>query len=153
MRAEVGGGRSIPEASPAYSSQSNGIVERGVQSVEAQIRVMRSALEGRWQTTLSETHEVWPTLVDYTGYLLNRCEVGHDGKTAYERSTGKVATVLGLEYGELIHWSKVASPGKLSCKWNLGVFLGILPLSASGRRGPCTACFWRRGGTTRRRGS
>ena len=47
MRAEVGGGRTIPEASPAYSSQSNGIAERGIQSVEAQIRVMRSALEGR----------------------------------------------------------------------------------------------------------
>ena len=38
MRAEVGGGRTIPEASPAHSSQSNGVAERGVQSAEAQIR-------------------------------------------------------------------------------------------------------------------
>ncbi len=38
MRTEVGGWRTIPEASPAYSSQSNGLVERGVQSVEAQIK-------------------------------------------------------------------------------------------------------------------
>ena len=64
MRAEVGGGRTIPEASPAYSSQSNGLVERGVQSVEAQVRVMRSALEDMWKVTLAEHHEIWPSLVE-----------------------------------------------------------------------------------------
>ena len=129
MRAEVGGGRTIPEASPAYSSASNGLVERGVQSVEAQIRVMRSALEEKWKTTLAEHHEIWASLVEYSGFLLNRCEVGHDGKTSYERSKKKVATVLGLEFGELIHWSKTTSAGKLSPKWDLGIFLGIWPLT------------------------
>ena len=64
---------------------------------------MRSALEEKWQTVLAETHEVWPSLVEYSGYLLNRCEVGHDGNTAYERLKLKVATVLGLESGELVH--------------------------------------------------
>ena len=129
MRAEVGGGRTIPEASPAYSSASNGLVDRGVQSVEAQIRVMRSALEEKWKAAISENHEIWASLVEYSGYLLNRCEVGHDGKTSYERSKRKVATVLGLEFGELIHWSNTSSPGKLSPKWDLGIFLGILPLT------------------------
>jgi len=90
---------------------------------------MRSALEEKWKTVLSETHEVWPSLAEHAGYLLNRCEVGHDGKTAYERLKLKVATVLGLEFGELVHWSKLPSPGKLSIKWELGVFLGVLPLT------------------------
>lgn len=50
-------------------------------------------------------------------------------ETAYERSKKKVATVLGLEFGELIHWSKLSSPGKLSLKWDLGIFLGVRPLT------------------------
>ena len=52
------GVRTIPEASPAYSSASNGVVERGVQTVEAQMRVMRSALEARWKATVGETHAI-----------------------------------------------------------------------------------------------
>ena len=48
MRSEKGGvGRTIEEASPVGSSSSNGIVERGVQSVEEQVRVLVSALESR----------------------------------------------------------------------------------------------------------
>jgi len=103
------GVRTIPESSPTYSSASNGMVERGVQTVEAQMRVMRSALEARWNVTVGETHVVWPTLVVHAGLLLNRCEVGHDGKTAYERSKKKVATILGLEFGEIVHWTKRSS--------------------------------------------
>lgn len=57
-----------------------------MQPVEAQIRVMRSALEDKWETPLAEHREIWPSLVEYSDFFLNRCEVGHDGKTAYERS-------------------------------------------------------------------
>ena len=39
-------------------------------------------------------------LPEYAAYLLNRLEVGKDGKTAYERAKGKLATVVGLEFGE-----------------------------------------------------
>ena len=52
LRAERGGiGRTIEEASPVGSSSSNGIVERGIRSVEEQARVLVSALEQRWQST------------------------------------------------------------------------------------------------------
>ena len=80
------------------------------------MRVMRSALETRWKATVGETHVIWAMLVGYASFLLNRCEVGHDGKTAYERSKKKVATILGLEFGELIHFKKIVAPGKLSLK-------------------------------------
>ncbi len=33
-------------------------------------------------------------------YLLNRLEVGKDGKTAHERCNGKNAKVLGVVFGE-----------------------------------------------------
>ena len=154
------GVRTIPESSPAYSSASNGVVERGVQTVEAQMRVMRSALEARWQATVGETHAIWPPLVGHAGFLLNRCEVGHDGKTAYERSKKKVATILGLEFGEIVHWEKVISPGKLSRpSGSQGSSLasartrarsGSATRRASGRPGRFTAGPWRSGGTYRR---
>ncbi len=78
------------------------------------MRVMRSALEARWKSKVAESHEVWPMLVAHASFLLNRCEVGHDGKTAYERLKKKVATIIGLDFGEIVHWKKTIAPGKLS---------------------------------------
>ena len=78
---------------------SNGIVERGVQSVEEQVRVLISALENRWKAAIPDRHSIWPWLVEYAGYLLNRCNVGADGKTAYERCKGKEAHFSAHEFG------------------------------------------------------
>ncbi len=36
-------------------------------------------------------------MVEHAAVILNRCEVGHDGKTAHERLNGKKAPVLGIE--------------------------------------------------------
>ena len=46
--------------SKAYSSQSNGVVERGVQSVEGFIRVMTSRLEEKIKGKLGVVDAVWP---------------------------------------------------------------------------------------------
>ena len=86
--------------SQKYSSQSNGIVERAVQSVEAQMRVIRSAIEEKMKVKISGKHAIWAWVAEYSSYLLNRFEVGKDGKTAYERCKGKKAKALGLEFGE-----------------------------------------------------
>ena len=47
-RAACGGSEICSEYSPKGSSCSNGVIKRGVSSVEAQVRVLRSALEERW---------------------------------------------------------------------------------------------------------
>ena len=94
-RAAVGADETISENSPAYSHQSNGVVERGVQSVEGMIRTLRSALEARMEDTLVISDAIWPWLVEYASYLLNRGEVGHDGKAAYERLKGKPSKIRG----------------------------------------------------------
>ena len=128
IRASNGGGETISENSPTYSHQSNGIIERGVQSVEGMIRTLRSALEERMGETLEIGDAIWPWLIEYASYLLNRREVSHDGKTAYERLRGKSAKVLGVEFGETVMWKRrpIGGPlGKLSIMWDEGVFLGI----------------------------
>ena len=39
-------------------------------------------------------------MVEFAGVLVNRYEVGKDGRTPYERSRGKKSRLLGLEFGE-----------------------------------------------------
>jgi hypothetical protein len=60
--------------------------------------------------------------------LLNRFEVGRDGRSAYERSKGKPTKMLGIEFGEAVHWKRKPVGGalaKLTCLWEDGVYIGI----------------------------
>ena len=82
LRPEV---RTHTELSPVGSSQSNGVVERGIQSVQGQVRTMKSALENRWNISFPDEHPVLTWLVEHAAVLLNKCETGHDGKLAHER--------------------------------------------------------------------
>ena len=120
-------GKTIVEQSPAGSSQSNGVVERAVQGLEGQMRVMLLALEGRVGRTVDPEEAIVTFLPEYAAYLLNRLEVGKDGKTAYERVRGKRATVVGLEFGEKVLWRKRKADrmAKLRSRWSYGVFVGI----------------------------
>ena len=70
-RVSVGADETIVENSVAYSHQSNGVVERGVQSVEGMIRTLRSALEERMGHELEIGDAISPWLVEYASYLLN----------------------------------------------------------------------------------
>ena len=116
------------ESSEAHASQSNGVVESGVKTVQGQVQVLKSALEGNLGAEVLQDHAVLPWLVEYAGWLINRAEVGHDGKTPYERSKGKVAKLHGIEFGEAVLWKRRpigGHLGKLSCLWGDGIFLGI----------------------------
>ena len=128
MRAAAGGGRYVEENSPVGSSASNGVIERYVQTIQQMVRVLRSALEFRWGVKLSTMHAVVPWMVEYAALLVNRFEVGHDGKTAFERCKGKKAKMLGIEFGEAVLWKRKPAGGalgKLTCMWEDGVYLGV----------------------------
>ena len=120
--------RSVTEASPVGSSASNGVVERGIQSIEQQMRVMRDALEARCRVKIPAKSCLWAWMAEYAAVVLNRLEIGHDGKTAYERTKGKSAKHYGFEFGEKLLWKRKSSTGalgKLSCLWSTGIFLGV----------------------------
>ena len=128
IRAQRGGGRFVVENSPVGSSQSNGVAEKAIQSVQGQVQVLKLALEKRWGIKIPHRHSVIPWVVEYAAFLLNRYEVGHDGKTAYERLKGKRAKTLGIEFGEGVHWRMKQVKGvlgKLDSLWSDGVYLGI----------------------------
>ena len=117
----------VVERSPVGSSGSNGIVERGVQSVEGVLRTLRSACEERLGVKIEPEEKLLIFMAEYAAYLINRREVGKDGKTAYERCRGKRASVLAVEFGEKLLW-KVRPKHKLeklNARWEFGVFVGV----------------------------
>ena len=81
------GGRTVIFHSAVEDSKGNGVVERAVKSIEGQIRVARSALEMRIGAKIELEHAVMTWLIEYISLLLNRYEVGRDGRTAYENGT------------------------------------------------------------------
>ena len=113
LRAVAGGGRYIVENSPVGASASNGIAERAIQSVQGQVRVLKLALEKRWGMAIPHRHAVVPWIMEYAGFLLNTFEVGHDGKTSFERLKGRKSKVLGIEFGEAVHWRMKPARGAL----------------------------------------
>ena len=93
------GAKTLVEESPKRSSGSNGVVERAVQTCEGFIRSMKSQLGERYMVRIAAEHPVVAWMRSHAAHLLNCCEIGGDGKTAYERMKGKTATVLGVEFG------------------------------------------------------
>ena len=91
LLAEVGR-RRIPaktfhEVSLVGSPASNGVAERGVQTVEGQIRV--DAFKTRVGAQIPSNHNILAWLVEFAETVVNRYEVGRDGKTPFERLRGK----------------------------------------------------------------
>ena len=67
-----GGGRWVVDHSPVGASASNGFVERAIQFVQGQIRVLKLALEKRWNMDIPTRHAVIAWIVEYSAFLLNR---------------------------------------------------------------------------------
>ena len=113
-------------------SQSNGLVESYIGKIEAQARTMKSALD-RHYPGLHARHPVLAWMVDYAGALLLRFNRGADGRTPFERSTGKSWRVQLPEFGESVLFQPLKgerSQSKLDPKFEEGIFLGIQEGSA-----------------------
>ena len=103
IRATRAGGRFVVE-SLVGSSQSTGVSEKGCPVCAGQVRALKLAMEKRWSIKIPRRHSIIPWVVEYSAFLLNTCEVGHDGKTAHERVKGKRGKPPGVEFGEGVHW-------------------------------------------------
>ena len=73
------------EHSPVTASQSNGLIERGIRSVEEMTRVLLFDLSSRVGRPISVHSLVFPWIVEHATDILNKCHVARDGKSAYER--------------------------------------------------------------------
>ena len=90
----------IMEESPAYEHRSNGEVERAIQTVQGQIRTLKSALESRYEWQMPPDSDILPWMVRHAGNTVNRYHKGADGLTAYRRLKGKEFKRDVAEFGE-----------------------------------------------------
>lgn len=114
-------------------SQSNGLIESMIGKMEGQVRTLKSALQERYGVDVNPKHPILPWLVDYAGVTLSRFQRGADGRTPYERSTGKPRRIQVPEFGECILYQplkgeKVGS--KMEPKFEPGIYLGLQEGSA-----------------------
>ena len=91
---------SVHQNPPAYDPQSNGAVERCVQEFMNQMRAMKIGLEQRIQMKIDTSWMIVEWMIDLVPTLINRCLVGHDGKTPYVRLMGKNSSKDIVEIGE-----------------------------------------------------
>jgi hypothetical protein len=123
----------IPENSPVSESQSNGVIERGIQDIEGQVRVLKDMLDQKYNRKIESTHPILPWLVNHAGVLITRFQVGVDGRTAYERLKGKPFRKALVPIGESVHYqplgrakaNRMEKLNKLDNKWRDGIYLGI----------------------------
>jgi len=94
------------------------------------LRVVKGGLEDRWDAKIPDGHSIFAWMSEYCGFLLNRFEVGADGKTAYERLKGKKAKQQGIEFGEGVFFKKKRTrQSKDSTVWEDGIYLGVRAVS------------------------
>ena len=64
------------------------MVENAVQRVQGQFRVIRDDLESMIGRRMDGNHHCIPWMVRHAAQVINRYQVGSDGKTAYRRLKG-----------------------------------------------------------------
>ena len=80
------GGETIPQMSPKGQSASNGVAEKAIQEIEAQVGTMLMALERRLDFRLELDMAVTFWLIEYAAEPINRHKVQrHDGKMIFSR--------------------------------------------------------------------
>ena len=119
-------GETILEYSKVYDSQSNGVVERAIQTVEGLTRTLKLSLERKLGKLIPSKHPIMTWMVEHVADLLNKFVVGKDGRTAYERVRGKKYHGEMVEFGRRVFHM---SPGKhqggsMKERWTEGTFVG-----------------------------
>ena len=78
-------GQTVLEKPQVEEGQSNGIVERAVGLVASQARTLKATLEHRIGVRVPSDARIFCWLVEFAAYLMNRCDIGSDGKTPLHR--------------------------------------------------------------------
>ena len=81
--------KTILEHPPAYDPMSNGAVEKAFDQFMCQFRAIKIGLERRIGKRVETNWPVLTWVAEHAAMMLNRYQVGRDGRTAYRRTVGK----------------------------------------------------------------
>ena len=96
--------KTVLENSPVRDSQSTGLAEKGIQEIAGQVRVIKFSMEAAYQCKIPIDHPIMPWLVEWAPATLDYFSVGRDGKTSYEKHTGKRFKLGMAEFGENVQF-------------------------------------------------
>ena len=116
----------VLEHPPPSDSKAKGYAERGVRSVEEQVRALKTAFQSSIRVILDVQSFRFAWFVEHAADTLNKGLVGQDGCTPYERVRGRRYGGLLYEFGQVV-LSKI--PGKpeggvIAPRWIKGIWLG-----------------------------
>lgn len=92
----------VPTSSVPYHPQTHGLAEKGVQDFMNQMRKLKIGLEGRIGRRIPIEAGVIAWMVEHAATIINRHQVGHDGKVPYERVYHRKPPTTQVEFGEQI---------------------------------------------------
>ena len=112
--------------SPAYSSESQGVIERCHQKIQGQIRTSCVQLKERVNVDADSSSALLPWIVKHSAWTLSRFLVHSSDKlTSYARRRGQPYGSPICSFGESVYFKLSASRhAKLKSSWNHGVWLG-----------------------------
>ena len=112
-----------PFATPKGSKGSLGQCERAHLSVQGQMRTQRLVLEAKYRTKIGPSHRIHGWSCRHSSWLLVRCQVKTNGKTAYFSMRNKEYTNPIPPFGECVTF-KVITEDKYEPRWLPGVWVG-----------------------------
>ena len=121
-------GEVVMENSSVGDPQSNGAAEAGVGIVKGLVRTIKLATEERIGAPIPDDHPLTQWAVTYATASYRRYKVGPDGKTPFERLTGRPCRSSVANFGESI-WRtpQGADVGLDSRRKRGGFYLGPVP--------------------------
>lgn len=114
----------VPQKSPKYSHESNGLVENGNKLVHGQVRVLILQVEDNYEIILSSEHVIMYWIIRHSGFLLNRFGIKHDGHCPYYHIKGKEYNGLLVEMAEVVWFKDSTVAAKAESQWQSAVWLG-----------------------------
>lgn len=91
-----------PAGSVPMHPQTHGRAEKAVQDVTDQVRKLKMGFERRLKTSIPIESSIIHWVVEHAALLINRHQVGHDGKTAYRRVNQREAPASQFEFAEQV---------------------------------------------------
>ncbi len=115
------------ENSKVGDSDTNGKIERAIREVKGMIRTLRSSIELKIGEAIELDAVIVPWIVRHAGYVITRCRIQEDGKTAMQKMKGRKVNVSWVPFAEAVLFKlpKVPDmPGDFADRFEVGVWVG-----------------------------